>query len=233
MRNPARRLHEIFSTWAASYGANSAAMTARGLESKGDEPYLVQVEAFRLVIAIDQALTYLESRGIDAGVYRVELKNWIDMVLHLPNNWAGQSDPNVGFPPTPMAHLQTLAILLDVDRPSLSPNPEQTLRTVLGTVFTLLVDDDALSDSLRAYIYRLADEMRTALDDESIVGTFDFAEAAERLWVALQAAAGQSRRNGSAWRTASADLFRDAGAAALGSMPTLALTVMQMMQSGS
>jgi hypothetical protein len=132
-----------------------------------------------------------------------------------------------------MAHLQTLAILLDVDRPSLSPKPEQTLRTVLNTVFELLSDDEGLSDSLRAYIYRLANEMRTALDDESLVGSFDFADAAERLWVALQAAAGQSQRNESAWKQASADLFRDAGAAALGSMPSLALTVMQLMQTAS
>jgi len=208
-------------------------MTARGLDSKGDEPYAIQVEAFRLIIAIDQALTYLESRDIDASVYRVELKNWIDMVLHVPNNWGGSSAVQTGFPPTPMAHLQTLAILLDVDRPSLSPKPEQTLRTVLNTVFELLSDDEGLSDSLRAYIYRLANEMRTALDDESLVGSFDFADAAERLWVALQAAAGQSQRNESAWKQASADLFRDAGAAALGSMPSLALTVMQLMQTAS
>lgn len=232
MRNPARRLHEIFTAWSTGYGPSTAAVTARGLESKSDDAYSVQVEAFRLIIEIGQALTYLESRAINVDVYRRELKNWIDIVLHSPNAWTGPSDTNTGFPPTPLAHLETLVILLEVDRPALSAKPEHTLRTVIAQVLELLVDDDAISDTLRSYIYRLVSEMRTALDDESVAGIFDFADAAERLWVAMQAASGQSRSNKGRWRKASGDLFRDAGAAALGSMPTLALTVMQMMQTG-
>jgi hypothetical protein len=233
MRNPAERLHEIFSTWSASYGPNVTAFSARGLDTKGDAAYATQLEAFRLLVAIDQALIYLAQRGIDVLIYRAEWKNWIDMALHIPNSWANGSDPNTGFPATPMAHLKTLAILLNVDRPGLSEKPEETLRAVLAEVFRLLAVDENLSDSLRAYIFGLASEMRNALDDEAVVGTFDFAGAAERLWVSLQAAAGQSKSHRTDWKRASTSMFRDAGAAAIGSMPTLALTVMQMIQTGT
>lgn len=80
-------------------------------------------------------------------------------------------------------------------------------------------------------VFKLVNEVRTALEDESISGSFDFADGAHRLWVGVFAAAGQSKNMRSKWRSAAADLFRDAGAAALGSLPSMGLTVAQIVAS--
>lgn len=233
MSNPARRLYEIFEAWGAGYGPGSDAMKARGLDGLSDEAYDRQVESFKMLIAIDHALTYLEKSGVSVPVYRFELKSWIKMAIHAPNSWQGASNKATGFPSQSMAHLNTLATLLDVNGPRLKAEPEQTLRDVINQVLSLLAEDGEISDTLRGYLYKLARELQTALDDESVLGTFDFAEAAERLWVGLHAAAGQSAKHGSAWKGAAARLFRDAGATALGSLPAMALTMVQVMAAGA
>lgn len=97
----------------------------------------------------------------------------------------------------------------------------------------LLITDESLSPHLREYVFKLATEIRIALDDEAVTGSFDFAEGAHRLWVAMYAAAGQSKTMRTKWKGAASGLFRDAGAAALGSLPTVGISIAQIMAATS
>lgn len=228
MTNPARRLQLLYARWGGEYGPQVSAFDARGLGSRSEESVELHLEAFRLLIAIKDCLDYLDAKGINVNTWRTNYTDWVWMVLHAPNNWQGGSKGGGGFPDVPMAHLDTLATLLDVDRPALHPEPEAKLRTAIGDVFDLLRDDDSISDHLREYVFKLANEIRTALDDESITGSFDFADAAYRLWVAIYAASAQSTKQRSKWKRAATDLFKDAAGSALGSLPALGLTVAQI-----
>lgn len=231
MSNPARRLFEIYSSWGDGYSPQRQAIDVRRLnESVG---IANQLEAFRLLISLEYALDYLGTKSASIEVYRAQFPEWVKMAVHAPNNWTGGSNAQTGFPPGPMSHLNTFATLLDFDQPGLQPEPEAKLRNVVHEVIDLLIADESLSPHLREYVFKLANEIRTALDDESISGSFDFAEGAHRLWVAVFAAAGQSKNMRSKWRNAASDLFRDAGAAALGSLPSLGLTVAQIAASTS
>ena len=75
------------------------------------------------------------------------------------------------------------------------------IRATLDDVVKLLLEDDSLSSELRYYLTKLVREMQTALDDEEVGANFDFMGAAERLWVAMQAAGGQSTKKKSGWFT--------------------------------
>lgn len=228
MTNPARRLHEIFVDWRAQYGPSTSAYEVRGWHKSPSPAVETHLEVFRLLLSIRNALDYLEAKGISISTYRQYYEQWMQMALHVPNNWTGSSDPQQGFPAEPLAHLDTLATLLDVDRPALHPDPEAKLRTVVAEVFDLLATDESLSEHLREYVFKLANEIRTALDDEAITGSFDFAAAAERLWVAVYAAAGQSRKASGKWKTTARRLFLDSAAGAIGSSPSLGLTIAQI-----
>lgn len=228
MTNPARRLYVIFRGWREAYSPTIAAYDVRGFNKEPpNEAVEIHLEVFRLLASIRDSLNYLESKGIGVATYQDHYPQWLRMALHVPNGWTGGSDPDQGFPPESMAHLDTLATLLDVDRPSLHAEPEARLRRVLNEVFELLRTDDSLSDQLREYVYKLANEIRQALDDEAIMGTFDFATAAERLWVAVYAAAGQSQRPGK-WKAAAKRFWADAAAGAIGSAPSVGLTMAQI-----
>jgi hypothetical protein len=231
MSNPARRLFDIYTEWGASYGPNRGVAEVRGLVGNHSAAITTQMESFRLLISIEHALNYLGTKNASIEVYRAQFPEWVKMSMHVPNNWQGGSSAEVGFPVGPMSHLNTFATLLDFDRPGLLPEPEAKLRNVIQEVIDLLSADESLTPQLREYVFKLTNEIRTALDDESITGSFDFAEGAQRLWVAVFAAAGQSRSMRTKWRRAASDLFRDAGASALGSLPSMGITIAQITAS--
>ena len=233
MSNPARRLLEIYVQWGEKYSSQIQSYEARGLHNNDSKSVALQVESFRLLIAIEHALNYLGSKNSSIDVYRTQFPEWVKMAINAPNNWTSGTTASDGFPPVPMAHLDTFATLLDFDRPGLQPEPEAKLRSVINVVMDLLITDESLSPHLREYVFKLATEIRIALDDEAVTGSFDFAEAAHRLWVAMYAAAGQSKTMRTKWKGAASGLFRDAGAAALGSLPTMGISIAQIMAATS
>jgi len=228
MSNPARRLLDIYTTWGNSYSPNKQVLESRGLSGNDPAAIATQMDAFRLLIAIEHAMDYLAQKNPSIDEYRAHFPEWVKMAIHAPGNWTSGSDFETGFPTAHLSHLSTFAILLDFDQPALQPEPEAKLRDLVQGVIDLLLVDESLTPHLREYIYKLANELRIALDDESIAGTFDFPRAAERLWVGLYAAAGQSKAMRSKWRNIATGIFRDAGAAALGSLPSIGITVAQI-----
>lgn len=228
MSNPARRLHEIYQGWAAGYGPTAEARGARGLDPNSPDTYASQVESFRLILAIEHALVYLESKSPGMAIYRKQFPQWVNISINYPGNWTGGSDPEASFPQSVMDHLHTFSILLDFDNPGLMPEPEAKLRDVIQSIVTLLIEDDSLSQELREYIFKLTNEVRAALDDEAITGSFDFAGAAQRMWVSVFAAAGQSKKMKTKWKATAGRLFQDASATALGSLPAVSVTLAQI-----
>jgi hypothetical protein len=231
MSNPARRLLEIYTAWGNSYEPNKQVLQSRGLSDNDPTAIATQLEAFKLLISIEHAMDYLAQKNPNIDEYRKHFPEWVKMAIHAPGNWQGGSDFETSFPSTHLSHLGTFAILLDFDQPALQPEPEAKLRDLVQSVIDLLLIDESLSPHLREYIFKLANELRTALDDESVTGTFDFPRAAERLWVGLYAAAGQSKNMRSKWRSIATGIFRDAGTAALGSLPSIGITIAQISAS--
>ncbi|GAA1781646.1 hypothetical protein [Agromyces lapidis] len=233
MTNPARRLQMIFARWSDAYTGHTSAHSAREWNSAPSVAMDQHLEAFRLLLAIGDSLDYLEAKNVNVNVYRAAYVEWTKIVLNNPNAWTTALGREAAFPEHPIAHLDTLATVLDLDRPVLHPEPEAKLRAVVDQVMELLGADESISPSLREYVYRLVTEIRTALDDEAVMGSFDFAEGAQRLWIALFAAAGQSTKMRSKWKAAASGIFRDAGVAALGSLPSVGLTIAQIASTAS
>jgi len=232
MDNPARRLLGIYRQWASQYGIGLSDLDARNLPQRAGIER--QMEAFGLLSTLHKSLTFY--RSIDPEGFRVydeAFETWVRIALNAPGNWAGATPPQVVFEPNALNHLETFATVLAFSQPSIPADSADTLRDVIAKAMSLLAEDESIGDSLRAYIYQLISEMRTALDDEAVAGSFDFATSAHRLWVALWAASGQSKGKRGAWSAAAKDLFRDAGAAALGSLPALALTAGQIVGQGA
>jgi hypothetical protein len=114
------------------------------------------------------------------------------MVLSYPGGWtAGQTAENV-FPQGPLDHLDTLADWFEDRRPPITSGQRQLLEDVLTEAQSVLDADESLSAALRQYIGRLLREVRTALDDERLGERYDFAQAAQRLWVTFLAASSVS-----------------------------------------
>jgi len=227
MENPARRLLAIYTEWASRYDGSKQDQTVRNLShSDGVNRHL---EVFGLLSSIQKSIEFYKTMHPEGfRVYENAFDIWVKMALNFPGNWLGGSDSNSVFDPTALAHLETFATHLDFNQPSLPAESAGTLREAIANAMELLAEDESITGNLRTYIYQLISELRTALDDEAVAGDFDFATSAHRLWVALWAAAGQSKSRRQRWTAAAKGMFRDAGAAALGSLPTAAITVAQI-----
>ena len=227
MDNPARRLLAIYEEWASQYNHTLSDQDVRNIpQSAGVERHM---EVFGLLASLRNSIAFYKTMHPDGfRVYEQAFDTWVRMGLNVPGNWEGGSDANAVFNPTALAHLETFATHLDFNQPSLPEGSAATLRDAIANAMELLAEDESITGNLRSYIYQLISELRTALDDEAVAGDFDFATSAHRLWVALWAAAGQSKGRRQRWTAAAKGMFRDAGAAALGSLPTAAITVAQI-----
>lgn len=201
MSNPARELLLIFSTWKGSMDGTVAPQITRGWAA-GDEPTETYLQAMRHLLAIQRALDVLKSEGRETDYFYEYFTAWLKIVLNYPGSWQTGTRSDAAFPSSLLNQLQGLAVILDFSgHPGMNAESKGHIRATLDEVIELLLGDDSLSSELRFYLTKLVREMQTALDDEEVAANFDFMGAAERLWVAMQAAAGQSTTKKSGWTT--------------------------------
>ncbi|MBF4511331.1 hypothetical protein ITJ66_02435 [Plantibacter sp. VKM Ac-2885] len=219
MENAARRLLEIYKDWAARYGSNIEARAVRKLSSGAGME--MQLEVFELLSSIDRSLTEMEQRR-PLRVYRKSYHQWVLMALNVPAAWTGGSDANAVFVAPHLDHLETFADMLDYEEPPLPDEAVAGLRSVVDDALALLQSDTSITDGLKNYMFKLLDDLRTSLDEETILDNFDYRVAADRLWVSLWAAAGQSTANKDSWRATASRMAENVFTSFMGSGPAIA-----------
>ncbi len=171
------------------------------------------------LIAIDRELTALETRGRNMASYRRIYPQWMHGVLAYPHGWTTtQGDFSIHA----LDSLDHLAELLDLTTAAhVAPEVVATIPAMLDNISALLAEDDSITPQLRAYLLRLVQETRTAVEEHDVLNTFDLDVAMERLWVALQAAADQSEKKSDKWRSFFSQVAVSAFGGAIASAPTV------------
>ena len=220
MPNPAADLHDVFEQWGAVLSdGNHSVSGSRGLDTQ--EGFARQRDAMGHLLDLVEGLSRLEEQGMPVSVYRKYVPAWTSMLMNYDHTWTSAVYRDTAFPQNEMDHLETLKGWFDVGAPRLRSGSDVELEGLLDDVNALLLDDASISDELRLYIRRLVADIKASLDDEQIGGGFDLAGAAERLWVALFAAAGQTAdpEKKSSWTNLATTLWQPSVVGILSSLP--------------
>ncbi|AIV40002.1 MULTISPECIES: hypothetical protein [unclassified Curtobacterium] len=222
MINAAYALYDIFLEWREAAAAGVVANDARGWNADPMVATTKMLETSALLTAIDRALSEMEADGLNVYVSRESFPQWGRMAANAGTTWGQQSDPGAAFPSAAMGQLQMLGTLIEATKGRIAPGGLDRLSAVVDEAIGLLEEDQTISAELRYYLVKLVREIRDAMEDETLAGGFDYASAAERLWVAMQAAAGQADEERSPrWRDAAAKLIVPAVTGAITHAATL------------
>lgn len=209
-RNPARQLLRIFEEWDAAILTGQGATEARGWNKDAGEVTERHVRAWSYLGDISQTIDGLSALNIDMGASKTYLPQWGKMAASVDVSWSNATGASSAFPSDALSQLQSLATIIDLAGAQIQPANLDLLSNVVEQVIDLLGSDESLSDHLRAYLVKLVREIRNALEDEKVGGGFNFADAAERLWVAMQAASAQSEQSAAQWKDTAAKLLPQA-----------------------
>lgn len=235
MYNPAFELRSLFGTWRAALESDH--LTA--IQARSDEPANplfdagLHIDGIRHLLALEKRLVELKEEGIDSEIYGRYVYTWTARLFNYPFGWRDAVlDPDQAFPQAELDMLSTLGTILRMRQPQRDPVQLLNLGSVAAQVLSLVEEDETLSPALAQYLNSLAREISAALDDEKYLAEFDVSAAATRLWVALQAAAGQSQddEKKARWAQAAKSFVFNVSTGALGSVPGV---VVQALTAGS
>lgn len=203
MANPARELHVLYSDWISRMAPDSTgaprAMNSviRPTSVAGAEEI---IHAGRLLARISELLDQLERKGHNVGLYRRQLPDWTLGMIGYHGGWGSPMKARNVMHEEHMDEIEGFANFLDGKVPVLTQDGEVRLRDVTRQARDLLEQDDSLDPRIKLYIYSLLDEIQRGLDESKLSGSFDFAASMERLWVAMRAAEGSSKKASALWR---------------------------------
>lgn len=192
MANPARELHALFTRWLEAHEATGRGNFADALSIREPSGAAELREAYALLSSIDLLLHRMQAKGSDVAVFIRQLDGWARVPLLIESGWKTNAHPDHLISATRLEQIETLALYLDGKVHSFDGADRASLAQIVAQAHEELVADESLSPQLREYLHHLLAEIRTALDDERIGRSFDFAEACRRLWVAMRAASADS-----------------------------------------
>jgi hypothetical protein len=231
-QNSAAQLLAIFRSWESGLRQGHGAAYARNWESNPDGAVADHISAWRHLGALSRVIDGLSNDGFNMTMSKEYLPQWGRMAASVGASWTSNNHSVEPFPADAMFQLQALSTILELAQTRTGPANLDLLSDVVTQASELLKGDESLSDELRSYLVKLVREIRNALEDDTLGGGFNFAEAAERLWVAMQAAAGESRENSEGWKHAAASLLPSAAAGVLTHMGVVGFdTVMKALGS--
>lgn len=199
-RNPATLLHDLFVEWDQRGRSGGGASVSRGWDSDPDQATAEHIKAWTYLGDIRRTIAGLADLNIDMTASASYLPRWGAMAAGVGVSWTNANGSGQAFPSDAMAQLRALGTIIQLAGAQARPANLDILREVVEQTISLLAEDDSLTDELRAYLVKLVREIRDALEDETVGAGFDFARAAERLWVAMHAASAQSTKKSSAWQ---------------------------------
>jgi ATP-dependent exoDNAse (exonuclease V) beta subunit len=220
MSNPAAELLKIFSNWVPTGTASSYQAHGNG----SDEFAAEHRRAMKLIWDIEQAVDRWEAEQRTVDTYRRGIQAWTRYTLGLPNGWtnahSGSQDRQVALIDT----LEALADRMDA-APRVAEPQLQEMGVFLGGIVDLLASDESIPATLRSYILELVTEIQHALDQHRVLGSFDFSDSLERLWVALTAARGESKEAKRKWAKLRDQILIPASVQLLAGTPTTVLAI--------
>ncbi|MDR6572333.1 hypothetical protein J2X60_000969 [Curtobacterium sp. 320] len=220
-RNPATLLLEIFEQWDSDIQSVMGMSQARGWNDEPQRATAVHARAWTCLGEVSRTITGLQGLGLDVSASLAYLPRWGAMAAGVGVGWGNVNGRDIAFPPDAMAQLRMLATLIEVAGGQAAPANRDLLGEVVEEAMRLLQEDETITGELRAYLVKLVREIRTALEDDRIGTAFDFADASERLWVAMHAASAQSAKEPSAWKAGAAKLLPPAISGVLVHMGTV------------
>jgi hypothetical protein len=224
MYNAALALHAIYSTWRDELLSD----TITAAQARSDNPLEVTFDAelhwkaMGHLTTLRKQLADLADEGVDVQIYRRYTSSWTARLFNFPYTWQTSTlDAESAFPLAELDMLHTLGMITGMRAPTVDAASLLNLKSVAARVIDLVDEDDTLSPALSQYLNSLAREIGAALDDEQYLAIFDVSAAAQRLWVGLQAAAGQSTDDDkkAKWTETARNIIINASAGALGSAP--------------
>jgi hypothetical protein len=214
-QNPAAQLLAILKKWESGLQQGHGAAYARNWDSNPDGAVADHIAAWKHLGVLSRVIDGLSADGFNMTMSKEYLPQWGRMAASVGASWTSNNHTVQPFPADAMSQLQALSTILELAQTRTGPTNLDLLSDVVTQASELLKDDESLSDELRAYLVKLVREIRNALEDDTLGDGFNFAEAAERLWVAMQAAAGESSEKSDSWKQAAASLLPSAAAGVL------------------
>ncbi|MGN7222923.1 hypothetical protein ACTHQN_08670 [Curtobacterium flaccumfaciens] len=220
-RNPASLLLTAFERWSVQIQEQQGMAVARGWYADAARATDEHALAWTYLGEVSRTLEGLQEIGLDVTASLDYLPRWGEMAAGVGVAWSSAVGREEAFPADAMAQLRMLATLIEATGAQAAPANRDLLADVVAEAIALLEEDDSITGELRWYLVKLVREIRDALEDDRIGGGFNFADAAERLWVAMHAAAAQSGEKPSAWSTGAAKLLPPAVSGVLVHMGTV------------
>lgn len=229
MTNPAAALHAILQEWVDAPGANNLAR--RQLQEPDEHIGLRRhVAAMGLLREVLDEIDRLERAGRQVALYKRYEREWVRGILAMDTGWAPASTGASDFDANDLGVLAQLADVLDhsgaQDSPPLDLRAVATLEALLQEVLTAADEDTGLDDRLKLHIRRVARHLQTCVEEYDVLGASAAMEALDQVWVAMQAAAAQSK-DPSRWTAFRDRFFIPTAAGLLANAPSLALQIEQ------
>ena len=200
MSNPARELHDLFISWIARIPSNSNQFTFSHILNSNTREHVEELQlAFRLVTACDDLIEQYAQSGFNVEMFQRHIRSWTIVIASFParNTTIRKEDFVKG---STLDQIESLALFLEGKVHVFNDERRTQLRELISEARDLLEDDDTISVELRQYLSSLTYEIETALSNERLGKTFDFAEATRRLWVAFNASENQSTKDPGRWK---------------------------------
>lgn len=199
MANPARALHEIYEDWRSRLTkASTSLIKVINLDTVAGASEVAK--AARALVRIDEVLTMYEVSGrYNVSLYRRQYPEWWKGVVSYQNGWKTAMSGQDFIQQPLMDEIEGFGNFLEGKVFELEPESEKTLREIIRDARDALEADQGLSGPIRMYIHRLLQEIEWALNNEGVKASFDFGEAADRLYVAFAAAQGEGTAKATLW----------------------------------
>ncbi|MEO2130955.1 MAG: hypothetical protein ABGX78_06920 [Microbacterium sp.] len=186
-----------------------------------------------LVAAIADIRSHLrvwQAQGHDVKAFEEAIPNWYAGLLYNidPSNGKIQGKSE-RLHTGDLGVLRWAAGLLDSDTASLSEEDRDKLREMVAATRTTLRGDSSLPNDLAMHIATLLLHVEEVLDKYDIVGDFAVEEAVERLLGALRFAETATESKPNVWSKFYSDWLQPVTTAMLGSSPSTALALGQLL----
>ena len=229
MTNPAAALLEVFNQWK---GEGSVAAVRFGEGSDISVPQ--HLWATKCLWDIHRIVERWREDGEPVAHWEAAIAAWTRYVLAYDMPWNGaSSNASLFRSRAQLSMLAALAQLLSAAEPDVHSADVPKFDDFLNKIVELLAEDEGLSAELRAYILQLVQEIRSAVESFKLNGQFDASDAVRKLWVAMGAAASESKGKAARWRAFRRHIVAPAAAGFLGSLPGVTTDVVLAISQGS
>lgn len=196
MANPAELLYETFTLWDARIPGTSGTFTSFTTTHEDSETLKTHRQAVTYLNDIGTLLDVMEADGKRVSAYRNHYENWIRVVFHFGRDWTDQAQKVDSYD---LEVLENLIDAIDPYVPKLDSSKFDGLVAYLDKVEEALNNDESLSGLIKKTGNAFIQNLRTCIDNYTVIGDFQLKNSLERLLGHLASIGAQSK-NRSVWQ---------------------------------